>query len=185
VTTPSPTDLDEAVRRVAAGDRAAFDQVVTLATPRLYRLAARILGDEQEAQDVLQEAMIRAFDAMTAGTYEGRSGAFTWLYRVVTNAALDAMRSRKRRAARFDPDESSDHEELVATAEVIAARAALRELGELLKELPPEQRTAIVLKEVEGLSTAEIAEAMGSSIGAVEQRLVRARATLRSRWSRE
>lgn len=177
--------LEDAFKRVISGDRAAFNQIVEETTPRLFRLTARIVGDLSEAEDVLQEAYVRAFDALTAGRFDGRSGAYTWLYRIVTNASLDAMRARKRRRARIDSEASNDVEEAVATNERLQARAALRELEELLEGLPPDQRTAIVLKEVEGLSSAEVADAMGSSVGAVEQRLVRARATLRARCGRD
>ena len=177
--------LESAAERVAKGDRAAFAEIVTETTPRLFRLAARMLGDEREAEDVLQESFIRAFDALIEGRFDARSGAYTWLYRIVTNAALDAMRARKRRRARFETDDSPEHAEEIASADVIAARAALRDLEQWLDELPPDQRTAIVLKELEGMSSAEVAEVMNCSIGAVEQRLVRARATLRNKASRE
>lgn len=177
--------IDSAVERVVSGDRSAFSEIVSETTPRLFRLAARMLGDETEAEDVLQEAYVRAFDALVEGRFDARSGAFTWLYRIVANAALDAMRSRKRRRARFEGETQTEHAEEVATAERIEARAALREISAVLEQLPPDQRAAIVLKELEGMSSAEVAEVMNCSIGAVEQRLVRARATLRTRWGRD
>lgn len=126
---------------------------------------------------------MRAFDALNDGRFDGRAGVETWLYRVAANAALDALRARKRRRVRFDVDEPDAQEPADAgDADArLAARAALRELDAWLAELPPDQRTAIVLKEVEGLSTGEIAEIMKCSPGAVEQRLVRARVTLRRR----
>jgi len=99
----------------------------------------------------------------------------TWLYRIVINATIDAKRKRKRTAA----DELVDVGwEGGAAAE---ATVALRELAEWLGDLPDDQRTALVLKTVEGMSSAEIAEIMESSEGAVEQRLVRARTALRQR----
>lgn len=175
--------LGEQVRRVAAGEPAAFAAIVVATTPRLHRLAARIMADADEAEDVLQEAYLRAFDALVDRRFDGRSGAYTWLYRIVANAAVDALRKRRRRTRRLDPDGELDAP--VDGEERLAARAALRELGALLGDLPAEQRTTVVLKELEGLSSNEVAEVMDCSVGAVEQRLVRARAALRRRIERD
>src|SRR4051812_41166564 len=79
--------IEAAVKRMVEGDRAAFKTIVLETTPRLYRLSARMMGDEGEAEDVLQDAYVRAFDAIVEGRFDGRSGATTWLYRIVTNAA--------------------------------------------------------------------------------------------------
>jgi RNA polymerase sigma-70 factor, ECF subfamily len=178
------SELLAAIEAVAAGDAAAFAAVVTATTPRLFRLAARMLGSLQEAEDVLQDAYVRAFDALREGRFDRRSSVDTWLYRIVTNTAIDALRARRRRAHKgSDPLEEIELPEQVSSAERLAARDALRELAAWIDELPPDQRTALVLKEIEGLPTSEVAAIMGSSVGAVEQRLVRARATLRSRSS--
>src|SRR5262249_31773929 len=142
---------------------------------------ARITGDLAEAEDVLQEAFLRAFDALRNGRFDRRAGVETWLYRIVANASLDAVRARRRRHARVELDPEGNGDAATDDGGRLAARAALRELSEWLAELPPDQRTAIVLKEVEGLSSSEVAEIMKSSVGAVEQRLVRARAALRRR----
>ncbi len=186
--------LQAACEAVAAGDAAAFSRVVEATSARLYRLAARMVGDVGEAEDVLQDAYVRAFDALRSGRFDGRSSPETWLYRVVTNAALDAMRARKRRrwwglgggkrqaaAPEEGEAEMTDAAEQVSSADRLAAREALRELSAWMADLPDEQRTALILKELEGLPTSEVATIMGSSVGAVEQRLVRARATLRRR----
>jgi RNA polymerase sigma-70 factor (ECF subfamily) len=180
-----------AIEAVAAGDAAAFAAVIAATGPRLFRLAARMLGSLEEAEDALQDAYIRAYDALRAGRFDGRASLDTWLYRIVANTALDALRARRRRArwglftlgagapgALVEPAEPPEQ---VSSAERIAARDALRELSAWIDELPPDQRTALVLKEIEGLPTGEVASIMGSSVGAVEQRLVRARATLRKR----
>lgn len=186
--------IQAACEAVAAGDAAAFSRVVEATSGRLFRLAARMVGDVGEAEDVLQDAYVRAFDALRSGRFDGRSSPETWLYRVVTNAALDAMRARKRRrwwglgggkrqgqAAEEGEADMADAAEQVSSAERLAAREALRELSAWMADLPEEQRTALILKELEGLPTSEVATIMGSSVGAVEQRLVRARATLRRR----
>jgi RNA polymerase sigma-70 factor (ECF subfamily) len=169
-------DLSLVARRVTSGDRAAFRVIVEATQNNLFRLAARIMGNTADAQDVLQEAFVKAYRALCDGRFDGRSAVGTWLYRIVSNSALDALR---RRAVRPVEDEAQAMTETEpATAE---EHMALRELSEWLGELPPEQRVALVLKAVEGRTTPEIAEILGTSEGAVEQRLVRARAILRKR----
>jgi RNA polymerase sigma-70 factor (ECF subfamily) len=143
------------------------------------RYAARLLGSVADGEDVVQESYVKAFDALTAGHFEGRSSLKTWLYRIVTRTAIDHRRSRGRRErfadaalpATFDGTGSAD------------GHVALRELADALDVLPEEQQQALVLQAMEGFSNREIGEIMGSSEGAVEQRLVRARAALRERFS--
>ena len=170
------SDLEEAARRVTAGDRAAFEAIVRETQRTLLRAAARVLGSREEALDVLQDAYVRAFDALVEGSFDGRSRVSSWLYRVVMNASLDALRARRRRPTvplpEAEPEASGD------SAEV---RVALAELGRMLDLLPADQRAALVLRELEGLSNAEVAEVLETSEGAIEQRLMRARATLRRR----
>jgi RNA polymerase sigma-70 factor, ECF subfamily len=161
-------------------DPDAFAEVVAATEDRLYRLAARLLGDAIEAEDVLQEAYVRAYDAMVTGAFDRRASVESWLYRIVTNAALDALRSRRRARARAAAAARIEAPP-PAPADQLEARAALRRLGTLLDALPPDQRAALVLKEIEGLPSKEVARVLGCSEGAVEQRLVRARATLRSK----
>ncbi len=169
--------LAEVVARVSRGDAGAFHQIVRATSPRLVRLAARILGSEEEAEDVVQEAYVKAFRSLAEGRFDQRSALETWLYRIVSNGAIDALRSRARRPL------PTEHLPEVpwGGAGSPEAHVALRELDDWLADLPAEQRAALVLKAVEGRETAEIAEILGCSEGAVEQKLVRARATLRKR----
>ncbi len=160
-------------------DMPSFRRLVEESTPAMYRLAARITGSLDDAEDVLQDSYMKAWDALGAGRFDGRAQMRTWLYRIVVNGAMDVLRARKRRSQASD--EGLAQEAAENTADV---RAALRELSAWLQELPPDQRTALVLKELEGLTSKEIAEIMGCSEGAVEQRLVRARAALRERSER-
>jgi RNA polymerase sigma-70 factor, ECF subfamily len=169
--------LEEAARRVANGDTAAFRLIVDQTGDALVRLAARMLGNGADAEDVVQEAFVKAYRALTEGGFDFRSSVKTWLYRIVTHAAIDALRSRSRRATTSDSAPASTADGL-ALAE---ARVALAELSDWLEALPPDQRATLVLKAVEGLTTPEIADILECSEGAVEQRLVRARATLRKR----
>jgi len=169
--------LEKAVDRVLGGDRSAFQQIVDATSQQLVRLGARIMGNQADAEDVVQEAYVKAYRALTAGDFERRSSASTWLYRIVVNSAIDAKRSRTRRK------EASD-EQLEAGwdgASAAEARVALTELDEWLEALPADQRAALVLQTMEGLNNTEIAQVMGVSEGAVEQRLVRARTALRQR----
>jgi RNA polymerase sigma-70 factor, ECF subfamily len=165
---------------VSKADQAAFSDLIRSTAHALYRVAARIVGNEADAEDGMQESYLRAYDAWQADQFEGRSDAKAWLYRIVTNAAIDALRSRQRRA-RWQVNMEAE----VSTLGSAEATAALREIAQWMQQLPPDQRAAVVLKEMEGLTSAEVAQVMGCSEGAVEQRLVRARTTLRGRMDRD
>ena len=169
--------LEKAVDRVLSGDRSAFQQIVDATSQKLVRLGARIMGNQADAEDVVQEAYVKAYRALTAGDFDRRSSTNTWLYRIVVNGAIDAKRSRKRRG------EASDEQVDLGWdgAAFAEARLALSELDDWLRDLPTDQRAALVLQSMEGLNNSEIAQVMGVSEGAVEQRLVRARATLRQK----
>jgi RNA polymerase sigma-70 factor (ECF subfamily) len=137
-----------------------------------------MMGNQADAEDVLQEAYVKAFRALSEGSFDGRSKVTSWLYQVVSRTAIDALR---RRAARRTKDTVDIDVADVAHAPDADPDLALFELEEWLADLPPEQRAAVVLKSIEGKTTREVAEILGCSEGAVEQRLVRARATLRQR----
>lgn len=169
--------LEKAVDRVLSGDRSAFQQIVDATSQKLVRLGARIMGNQADAEDVVQEAYVKAYRALTAGEFDRRSSTSTWLYRIVVNGAIDAKRSRKRRAEASD-EQVDPGWDGAAFAE---ARLALSEIDDWLQALPPDQRAALVLQSMEGLNNTEIAKIMGVSEGAVEQRLVRARASLRQK----
>jgi RNA polymerase sigma-70 factor (ECF subfamily) len=169
-------NLIEAVERVRSGDTAAFQRIVDGTSEKLVRLAARMLGNVVDAEDVVQEAYVKAYRALTTGEFDGRANVSTWLYRIVTNQAIDAMRGRARRPKPTDTADESTSD--LASAE---QKLALAELSDWMSELPPDQRATLVLKAVEGMTSPEIAEVLQCSEGAVEQRLVRARAALRKR----
>jgi RNA polymerase sigma-70 factor, ECF subfamily len=169
-------NLGEAAQRVRSGDAAAFQQIVDATSARLVRLGARMLGNVVDAEDVVQEAYVKAYRALMSDEFDGRANVSTWLYRIVTNQAIDAMRSRARRPKPTDTADESVSD--LASAE---QRLALTELSNWMSELPPEQSAALVLKAVEGMTSPEIAEILQCSEGAVEQRLVRARSALRKR----
>jgi RNA polymerase sigma-70 factor, ECF subfamily len=170
-------ELKEAAARVSRGDDDAFRIIVEQTSDSLVRLGARMLANPSDAEDIVQEAYVRAYRALVEQKFDGRSSVRTWLYRIVTNLAIDELRRGPKRKQQMDVELEGIGGGL-GSAE---AWVALAELGEYLRELPPEQRAALTLSAVEGLSNAEIAEVMSCSEGAVEQRLVRARATLRAK----
>jgi RNA polymerase sigma-70 factor (ECF subfamily) len=155
----------------------AFAELVRTTSARLYRLALRMTGSPAEAEDILQETYLRAHVALADAQFEGRAALPTWLYRVTVNVCLDALRRRKRWRWISRVLHSASSESTARTE----AHAALAETAELLAGLPPEQVGALVLTQVEGHSNAEAAGLLGCSEGAVEQRLIRARAALRRR----
>ena len=169
--------LEAAVGRALQGDPNAFGEIVEATSARLVRLSARMVGNLADAEDVVQESYVKAYRALSSGSFDGRSSVETWLYRIVTNASIDALRGRARR-----PAASDEMGELPWDGQQsLDAQFALKEIEEWLGDLPPEQRVALTLKAIEGFSAAETAEIMGCSEGAVEQRLVRARAALRQK----
>ncbi len=174
------SSLEDAARRVQRGDASAFRVIVEATAARLVRLSARIMGSVTEAEDVVQEAYVKAHRALAEGRFDERSRVETWLHRIVVNASLDARRKRKHET-RNAPDEAATSSDGLGAVSTIEETLALRELATWLDELPDDQRTALLLKSVEGMSSAEVAEVLGCSEGAVEQKLVRARATLRER----
>lgn len=171
--------LDEAVSRILRGDATAFRIIVQLTSGRLIRMSARMLGNVADAEDAVQDAYVRAYQSLTSGRFDRRSSVETWLYRVAVNSTIDLMRARKRRPLATDATSDVAYDGQ-ASAE---ARIALAELDDLLAALPDEQRAALVLTAMEGLSAKEAAALLEVSEGAVEQRLVRARAALRERRS--
>jgi RNA polymerase sigma-70 factor, ECF subfamily len=173
--------LDQAAQEVMQGNVAAFRIIVQALSAKLVRLGARMLGNASDAEDLVQEAFLKAHAALTSGNFDGRASVSTWMHRIVCNLAIDQLRAGKRQGRTV----SVTDEMLVDSHLSSETQLALRELSEWLSALPPEQRVALVLSTVEGHSNAEIASMLECSEGAVEQRLVRARTLLRERRSLE
>ena len=173
--------LENAALRVQQGDIQAFGDIVRQTSAQLVRVAARVIGDLAEAEDVVQESYINAYQALSQGQFDARAQLLTWLRRIVTNRAIDAIRSRRRRPSLDDSKIEAGGEGAVYAE----SRMALIEMQDWMNALVPEQRAALVLSVLEGLSNAEIAQIMDSSEGAVEQRLVRARVALRQRIQKD
>ncbi|HEY1916946.1 MAG TPA: sigma-70 family RNA polymerase sigma factor [Streptosporangiaceae bacterium] len=167
--------------RAQAGDVAAFEQLSGAYADRLFMLLLRLLGDRAEAEDVAQEVMLRAWQGISR--FQGRSSYFTWLYRIAVNEANRALERRGRRppSAPIGPDELQLPASPIGDPTRQAENNELRmALSRALAELPPELRTAIVLRDVEGLSTQEAAMIAGVGQAAFKSRLHQARLRVRA-----
>ncbi|HEY1295514.1 MAG TPA: sigma-70 family RNA polymerase sigma factor [Chloroflexota bacterium] len=160
-------------------DREAFEALVENYIDRLYRVAQRITGSPQDAEDALQDALLSAYRHW--GEFRHASAAGTWLYRITVNAALG--RARRRQPEEYLSDTGYAQAEVVDWSEDLARRAEAAELRAILEEgilrLPADFRVTLVLRDVEGLSTAEAAAVLELSEAAVKSRLHRARVLLR------
>ncbi len=180
----------ELVARLQAGDQAAYAQLVDENASRIYRLALRMMGNEADAEDVLQETFLNAFKAIDR--FEARSSLSTWLYRIASNAAL--MRLRRKEPDQVSVDEPLERDDgdllprqlfdfCCLPEEDLLRDEAREEMARAVEELPATLRSVFVMRDIEGLSTEETANALDLSISAVKSRLMRARLKLRERLS--
>jgi RNA polymerase sigma-70 factor (ECF subfamily) len=171
----------ELVRRVQRGERGAFDLLVLRYQHRVVKLVARLLRDPTEAEDVAQEAFVKAYRAI--GSFRGDSAFYTWLYRIAVNTARNTMASRQRRPLDYEADLSESEQSVVEsrmrhgdTPEAAALSEEIHQtVNRAVEDLPEDLRTAIILREIEGLSYEEIAAAMDCPVGTVRSRIFRAR----------
>jgi RNA polymerase sigma-70 factor (ECF subfamily) len=140
-----------------------------------------MLGRASDAEDAVQDAFVRAYDALSMGRYDDRLRIDSWLMTIVTRVCLDSLRARKVRRPLVTEQNGEQLASLAAAGLGEDQALAVVELGEWLNELAPDQRAAVVLKFMEGMTSAEVAVVLGVSEGAVEQRILRARGTLRRR----
>jgi RNA polymerase sigma-70 factor, ECF subfamily len=187
----SVTDEMSLVHAAKAGDLEAFSELVNRYDRNVFRIAQHITHNEEDAQDVVQDAFLKAYQNLEQ--FQENSKFYTWLVRIAVNEAL--MKLRKRRNDRtVSLDEDVETEEGSMPREVAdwspnpEQLYGQSELGDILKKtvqgLPPGFRTVFVLRDVEGLSTEETAEMLGLSVPAVKSRLLRARLQLRERLAR-
>ena len=178
--------------RAKEGDADAFAELVNHYDRRVFRMAKQITQNDDDAEDVLQEAFLKAYTHLN--DFQGNSKFYTWIVRIAVNEAL--MKLRKRRSDRTVPlDEPIDTGEDEVAREIAVwdenpeQSYSREELAELLEEavesLKPAYRTVFVLRDIEELSIEETAEALGLSISAVKSRLLRARLQLRERLTRQ
>lgn len=175
------------VERVQKGDKTAFDALVLKYQHKIVKLISRYVRDQSEALDVAQETFIKAYRAL--GNFRGESAFYTWLYRIAINTAKNYLVSQGRRP----PDTDVDMEDAVQfeaepglregdSPELLAQRDEIEQvIFETIEGLPEDLRTAITLRELEGLSYEDIALAMACPIGTVRSRIFRAREAIDKR----
>ena len=170
------------VERVQRGDKRAFDLLVSKYQRRLGRLISRFVRDHAEAEDVTQDAFIKAYRSLSG--FRGESAFYTWLYRIGINTAKNHLLATKRRAPTstpFDAEESESFDEASLLREVntpeneLMSKQVVDVVRNSLQQLPEDLRSAITLREIEGLSYEEIASVMNCPIGTVRSRIFRAR----------
>jgi RNA polymerase sigma-70 factor (ECF subfamily) len=178
------------VQRVQRGDKTAFDLLVRKYQHKVVKLVTRYMRDQADAEDVAQEAFIKAYRAIPQ--FRGDSAFYTWLYRIAINTAKNAIVSRDRSPIDFDLDlqnieESNSMQARLADAETPESLLQTEEIRETvnraIEALPEDLRTAIVLRELEGLSYEDIAQAMDCPVGTVRSRIFRAREAIDKRLS--
>ena len=175
---------EELVASAQKGDRRAFEELVERHKQKAYRIAFDFARDREEAKDLSQEAFLKAFTHI--GRFDGRSGFYTWFYRILVNVCLDYRRHAKRATAE-EYNETVEHQvepthvpaNPVAPDQHAIAGQLSRRVGAALELLPAKQRTAFILKNHQGLSIREIAETMETAEGTVKVHLHRAVTALR------
>jgi RNA polymerase sigma-70 factor (ECF subfamily) len=169
------------VEKVQRGERAAFDLLVLRYQHKVLKLIMRYVHDASEAEDIAQEAFVKAYRALQS--FRGDSAFYTWLYRIAINTAKNALVATKRRPMDYDldlqdPEQYELHARLAEseTPEALLLTDEIRDtVNRAIENLPEDLRTAIVLRELEGLSYEDIAQTMDCPVGTVRSRIFRAR----------
>lgn len=179
---PDRTDSDQIlVARVQHGDKAAFDVLVRKYQHKIVKLVTRYVHDSSEALDVAQEAFIKAYRAIPG--FRGDSAFYTWLYRIAINTAKNYLVAENRRPLDHgvdlqDPEQyemQSRLRDMDTPERLLLTEEIQKTVERTIEELPEDLRTAIVLRELEGMSYEEIAETMSCPVGTVRSRIFRAR----------
>ncbi len=177
---------DFSLEALKARDRAEFARLVEAYSGVIYRLALKMLNNPQDAEDILQETFIKAYQHL--GNFDGRSSISTWLYRIATNEALMFLRRNKQFIISIDePDETAEEEQeplqivdwCCLPEEELMSTESRKYMDKAVQALPHNLRVAFLLRDIEGLSTQEAAEALNLSETALKTRLSRARLRLR------
>lgn len=169
-----PDSLDSTIRAAQAGDDAAFEELMVLTERRVAQIAWAILGDAEDVKDAVQETFLRLYRFL--GRYDANRDFAGWLARITVNVCRDSLRRRKRVFEPLADFESSDppaDEELIHRNDLALLRRAV-------DALPPKERLAVILREVEGMRTEEVAHVLGSTVTTVRVQISRARAKLRA-----
>ncbi|MPS26468.1 RNA polymerase sigma factor RpoE [Pigmentiphaga sp.] len=185
----SEREIDaELVARVQRGDKKAFELLMLKYQRKILRLLSRFIRDPSEIEDVAQEAFIKAYRALPQ--FRGESAFYTWLYRIAINTAKNHLVASGRRPSSPSEYENEDGETFDETdnlsdintpESMMATREIAETVNSAIEALPEELRTAIVLREIEGMSYEDIAQSMGCPIGTVRSRIFRAREAIAAR----
>jgi RNA polymerase sigma-70 factor, ECF subfamily len=176
------------IDKINTGDFQAFEALVNLYEGKVYRLATRMLRNQQDAEDALQETFLQVYRGLKS--FEGRSNFSTWLFRLATNVCLMKIRHRGTEPPGMLPLEDylprhEDGEHPVIQEwpekpeEILLSKESREKMMEALEKLPPEYRAVFILRDIEGFSNSEAGETLGISVAAVKSRLHRARLALR------
>lgn len=178
-----PSD-EELVQRAQQDDERAFGMLVQRYESKVYSLALRMVRNPEDAEDVLQDTFLRAFRGIKS--FLGNSTFSTWIYRIAANSAL--MRLRKKQLPTVSIEDAEERETPISITdwkpgpvEQLLTQETLRAMEEAIESLPPEFRQVFILRDVEELSNAEVAEILDLSVAAVKSRLHRARLKVRNR----
>jgi RNA polymerase sigma-70 factor (ECF subfamily) len=184
------TDEGLFLEELRKGSKKAFAELVEVNSETIYRVAFRMLNDEQDAEDVLQETFIKAFHNLPS--FEGRSQLSTWLYRIAVNEALMMIRKRKPATASIDQEYEADDGDLIPRqavdwcclpeAELMTGESQAK-ISQAVESLSTANRAVFILRDLSGLSTRDTAETLNISEAAVKTRLLRARLELREQLS--
>lgn len=187
-----PIPDNELVKRAKRGNTQAFEELVKRYEQRIYNVTYRLLSNEEEAKDALQDTFIRAFRFIKK--FKGDSSFYTWIYRIATNVCLTRLKQRKRKEqvtfsldAPVQEDEDLQREipDDKHTPEILYQRRQMaKALQSAISELPTDYRSVVVLRDLQGLSNKEVSKALQLSIATVKSRLHRGRLFLRHRLSK-
>jgi len=177
------------IERCQQGDLEAFDRLVDKYASWVYQIAFRMTSNREDADDIAQEAFIRAFSAI--GKFKQQSAFSTWLYRIAVNVCQDELKRRKRAPQPMSTlqadDDSEDLTDQIAAdqssdpAEIVEAKERQRAVQQAIDSLPEHHRIVIILRDLQGLSYEEIAQVLGGRVGTVKSRINRARLALREK----
>lgn len=181
---PLPSEPDPSVlARLRSGDITALSTIFELYGTRVHHLARKMMGNEADAEDVTQEIFVRAFEH--ADKFQGRSGFYTWLYRLGVRHCLNRIKQLRRSEtcthSAFREFHNAQHGSAPSPVECSSVKERNELVDRLVQSLPGHYRACLVLREVDGLSYAQIAELLEVPVGTVMSRLARARYTLRAR----
>lgn len=181
---------EDLIKLSLSGDTEAFEELVEKYQHKIYSLAYRYMGNEEDASDMAQESLVKAYRKLHG--FKGDSSFSTWIYRVTANVCIDELRKRKRTLHTISLDEpvaTMDGDEIERdiidnspTADIVYERKELeKDLQSLINTLNPDYKSAVILRDVMGFSYEEIAETLHCSVGTVKSRISRGRGILRKK----